>query len=242
MAKARDRSRSRGSSAANNLADAPQPRAKAAQPLAKALPQPPTDAPQPPANATQPLAKALPQPRSRLPGAEGWIPCFKWLQVPDRYHTKQILPEPSVQLFLIKDCSLVQYAMKKPEWQAEVVWYWGGHSLVTMPTAKAEKLRGVYFGTVKSTYDPAAQAEEAGMFLDVPDASMTYVRMLGTREGFIAAAADYHAKGKLKDAPYFRLMEMLEPPDWTDTDWDSDDIREADNEAAREEQFGPRSP
>ena len=89
--------------------------------------------------------------------------------------------------------------------QAEVNWYTGGTSFVTLPNAVAEKKPGVYLAKAKHIRWLDLDDEDRGP--QTPSASITHLRRLGTRSQFVKMADEKGtAFGKKK---YERLMEML---------------------------------
>ena len=128
---------------------------------------------------------------------KGWGVCEKFI----RKSVKEMC-KGSTQLIHVIACSELLHGM-----EAEVNWYTGGNSYVTLPAAVAEAKPGVYLTRAKFNRMKRLPEEDQGP--DSPAASITHLRWLGTR-GEFSRMAQWHKSGKnLGKQKQERLMEML---------------------------------
>ena len=133
---------------------------------------------------------------------EGWITLGKFLRG-DCKELRWVCPDwGSLQLIHVISCSRVGVHVS-PTWHdfvADVNWYTGGYSTVTLPTAVAEKKTGVYLARAKHIrwHYPPSLARLA---------SITNMRWLGTRDQIVKMANE---RGRDLDKNQLQLLiEML---------------------------------
>ena len=136
-------------------------------------------------------AVAEQQPR----GFEGWGACKRHLR-----RQFQEIRKGSSQLVHVLACSKTVHGI-----EAAVNWYIGGNELVTMPSAVAVPLPGVYL--VRAKFIRMHGVLDVDQWSGRPRPSLTHLRWLGARDEFIKMArCSRMALGKNK---HRHLMQML---------------------------------
>ena len=108
----------------------------------------------------------------------------------------------SFQLIHVLTCSELLHGV-----EAEVNWYTGGNSYVTLPTAVAEKRPGVYLAKAKFIRFKDIPEDEQGP--QTAAASISHLRWLGTRKEFMKIAQSPICIKHTGKRKHDRLMEML---------------------------------
>ena len=111
----------------------------------------------------------------------------------------------SFQLIHVLTCSELLHGV-----EAEVNWYTGGNSYVTLPTAVAEKRPGVYLAKAKFIRFkdfPEEPEDEQGPERAV--ASISHLRWLGARKEFMKIAKSPNSIKHIRKNKHEHLMEML---------------------------------
>ena len=150
-------------------------------------------------------ANVQPQSRKRgTAGAEkkprefkGWRVCKQLL----RKSMKEIR-QGSFQLIHVLTCSELLHGV-----EAEVNWYTGGNSYVTLPTAVAEKRPGVYLAKAKFLRFKDFPEDEQGP--QTAAASISRLRWLGARKEFMKIAKSPNSIKHIGKNKHDHLMEML---------------------------------
>ena len=134
----------------------------------------------------------------RRPGVfKGWDLCQRLL----RKNLKEIR-KGSTQLIHVLVCSVLMHGI-----EADVNWYTGGNSYVTLPTAVAEKRPGIYLANAKFKRMKDIPEEDQGP--ETAIASITRLRWLGARNDFLKVAKCPNSVKQLGKKKHDRLMEML---------------------------------
>ena len=148
--------------------------------------------------------KVQPQSRKRVTGAgkkprvfTGWKVCKNLL----RKSMKEIR-KGSFQLIHVLTCSELLHGV-----EAEVNWYTGGNSYVTLPTAVAEKRPGVYLAKAKFIRFKDFPEDEQGP--QTAAASISHLRWLGARKEFMKIAKSPNSIKHIRKNQHQHLMEML---------------------------------
>ena len=142
-----------------------------------------------------------PQPKD----ASGWKACVKFVKA-SRHHRGQ-----AQQLLRIIRCSQLMHGF-----EAEVNWYTGGNSYVTLPTAVAEAVPGVYLAKARFRLSKEAARDKGP---ETPVASISHLRLLGTQKEFVKLAAE--CTGTLGKPQRGRLVQMLQQGDDSMSDAES---------------------
>ena len=150
-------------------------------------------------------AKVVPQSRKRGTAVaetkprvfKGWTVCEKLL----RKSFKEIRTGSS-QLIHVLGCSALMHGF-----EAEVNWFTGGNSYVTLPTAVAERRPGVYWAKAKFTRTKELSEDDEGP--QTATASITHLRWLGARNEFMKMARLPNTIKDLGKKKHECLMEML---------------------------------
>ena len=108
----------------------------------------------------------------------------------------------SFQLIHVIACSELMHGI-----EAEVDWYIGGNSYVTLPTAVAEKRPGVYLAKAKFLRFKDFPEDEQGP--QTAAASISRLRWLGARKEFMKMAKLPNVIKSIGKNKHRRLMEML---------------------------------
>lgn len=112
------------------------------------------------------------------------------------------LRKGSYQLIHLLACSQLMHGV-----EAEVNWYIGGNSYVTMPTAVADSRPGVYLAKAKFIGKKDIPEDDQGPQAAI--VSLTGLRWLGARNEFIRMAKKSYSIKYLGKNKHNRLMEML---------------------------------
>ena len=132
--------------------------------------------------------------------SKGWKVCKNLL----RKSMKEIR-KGSFQLIHVLTCSELLHGV-----EAEVNWYTGGNSYVTLPTAVAEKRPGVYLAKAKFIRFkdfPEEPEDEQGPERAV--ASISHLRWLGARKEFMKIAKSPNSIKHIGKNKHDHLMEVL---------------------------------
>ena len=108
----------------------------------------------------------------------------------------------STQLIHVLFCSVLMHGI-----EADVNWYTGGNSYVTLPTAVAENRPGIYLANAKFNRMKDLPEEDQGPQTAI--ASITRLRWLGARNEFLKIATCPNSVRQLGKNKHDRLMEML---------------------------------
>ena len=135
--------------------------------------------------------------RQKPRGFKGWKVCENLLR-----QSMERIRKGSFQLMHVLACSELMHGV-----DAEVNWFIGGNSYVTLPTAVAEKRPGVYLAKAKFIRTKDIPEDEQGPQTAI--ASITCLRWLGSRNAFMKMATSPKCIEKVGKSKHDRLMEML---------------------------------
>ncbi len=171
----------------------PQPRSKKPQSRAK-KPQSRAKVPQSRAKAPQPRVKGAGKIAGQGAATRRWKACVKFLAKDYSEISKK--PMDTVQLLCLISCSALVHGIS-----AEVNWYIGGNSIVTLPAATAEAKPGAYLANTTWSQFGAEDYSE------MPVASIDHLRWLGTASELMTMTRA--SRKELGNQKYARLVEML---------------------------------
>ena len=148
--------------------------------------------------------------------------CFKGWTIATEF-LRQDCKEQRTELVHVISCSELMDGV-----QAEVNWYTGGNSYVTLPKTAAAKRPGVYL--VKANHIQWMDLSDEDQGPQTPSASITHLRWLGTRSQFVKVA---DARGvELGKKKVGLLTEML------NVNVDSSDTMSGDDESEPQSRHG----